>query len=64
MSVSKRTADAESDISTARKMPSTWESTAGVDRTRQDTQQVNDAERLPESHPGAPTKLPGYGGGK
>lgn len=61
MSVSKRTDQAESDISTARQMPANWESGTGVDRTRQDTQQVKDAEALPESHPGCPTKLPGYG---
>lgn len=60
MSVSKRTADAESQISTARSMPSNWESGTGVDQ-KSDTEQVKAAEAPPESHAGAPTKLPGYG---
>lgn len=58
MSVAKRTADAESQISTARSMPSSWKS--GTNSTG-DAPGCEAAEAKPESHPGAPTKLPGYG---
>jgi hypothetical protein len=63
MSVSKRSSEAESDIKTARAMPSSWEAGTGADKTP-DTQQCRDAEAATPSNPGAPSKLPGYGGGK
>lgn len=60
----KRTQDCEDQISTARQMPANWQSGTDADRRRGDTQQVIDAERPTPSAPGAPNKLPGYGGGK
>ena len=60
----KRQPDCETQIRTAREMPANWQSGTDADRRRGDTQAVMDAERPPPSHPGAPTKLPGYGGGK
>jgi len=61
MGLAPRDKGASTDISEAHVMPKTWESTAGVDRLREDSDQVKTAESPPESHPGAPTKLPGYG---
>lgn len=60
----KRTSECEAQISTARQMPANWQSGTDADRRRGDTQQVMDAERPAPAHPGAPSKLPGYGGGK
>lgn len=58
MPVSKRTADAESQIDTARSMPSSWKSGTN---TESNAPGRDAAEAAPESHPGCPTKLPGYG---
>jgi len=60
----KRLPDCEAQIATARAMPANWQSGTDADRRRGDSEQVVDAERPTESHPGAPSKLPGYGGGK
>jgi hypothetical protein len=59
MPVAPRTKDAETQISTARQMPSSADDDA--DRDRPDSQQCKDAEKPTENHPGAPNKLPGYG---
>lgn len=53
-----RTDEANAQIKTARAMPS---SSDDGDTRRPDTQQCKDAEAPAESHPGAPSKLPGYG---
>ncbi len=55
----KRTDDANEQIRTARQMPSSADDDS--DRDRPDSQQCKDAEAPAESHPGAPSKLPGYG---
>jgi hypothetical protein len=60
----KRTSDCEDQISTARQMPANWQSGTDADRRRGDSQQVKDAEQPCHGYPGAPSKLPGYGGGK
>jgi hypothetical protein len=57
MPVAPRTTDAEKQISTAREMP---RSAGDEAEKRPDSQAVKDAERPAESHPGAPSKLPGY----
>jgi hypothetical protein len=59
MPVAPRDPAAETQIRTAREMPSSADDDA--DRARPDSQQCKDAERPTESHPGAPNKLPGYG---
>lgn len=56
----KRTDDANEQIRTARQMPGSWEAGTGADKSP-DSEQCKDAERPAESHPGAPSKLPGYG---
>lgn len=55
----KREPDAVEQIKTARTMPASADDDS--DRDRPDSQQCKDAERPAESHPGAPSKLPGYG---
>lgn len=59
MPVAPRDPAAEKQISTAREMPSSAD--AAADAVRPDSQQTKDAERPTENHPGAPSKLPGYG---
>ena len=56
-----RTADCDAQISTAREMPANWRSGAGADPMDGDC--ATAAAPVP-AHPGAPSKLPGYGGGK
>ena len=60
MNKPKRTEEANRDISTARTMPTTWKSGTGASPDCCDA----DAERPTPSAPGAPNKLPGYGGGR
>lgn len=55
----KRTSEAQDQIATARQMPRSADDDS--DRDRPDSQECKDAERPAESHPGAPSKLPGYG---
>lgn len=57
----KRTQDCEDQISTAREMPANWRS--GTDASPLDGDCATAASPAP-AHPGAPSKLPGYGGGK
>lgn len=57
----KRTSDCEDQIRTARQMPANWRS--GTDASPLDGDCATAASPAP-AHPGAPSKLPGYGGGK
>jgi hypothetical protein len=57
MPVAPRDPAAERQISTAREMP---RGPGDEAEKRPDSQAVKDAERPAESHPGAPSKLPGY----
>ena len=59
--MSTRTDDANEQIRVARQMPS---SADDGDGRRPDSPQCEAAEAPAESHPGGPSKLPGYGGGK
>lgn len=58
MPVAPRTKDAESQIDTARNMPSTWKSGTN---SNHNANGCDAAEAATPSHPGAPSKLPGYG---
>jgi hypothetical protein len=63
----QRTPEAEDQIRTAREMPANWQSGTGAGRgpnAAPITEHNRDAERPAPAHPGAPSKLPGYGGGQ
>lgn len=63
----KRTDDANQQISNARAMPANWKSGTGAGTGKNaapDTELCRNAEQATPAHPGAPNKLPGYGGGR
>lgn len=60
MSMEKRQSEAESQISEARKMPGY----PTMDASKEIDNGTGVANSSVESHPGAPSKLPGYSGKK
>lgn len=67
MNTPKRTPEAQAQIDTARSMPANWKSGTGAGtgpNAAPDSEACKNAEATAPAHPGAPSKLPGYGGGR